>query len=49
MAAGGAVAVPGSSESEPASIADVRVERDGDATVVTLMGLNDPIFTAFKE
>ena len=37
MAAGGAVAVPGSSGSDSASIADVRVERNGDATVVTLM------------
>jgi len=30
-------------------IADVRVERDGDATVVTLVGLDDPVFTAFQQ
>jgi type IV pilus assembly protein PilQ len=30
-------------------IADVRVEREGDATVVTLMGLDDPVFTAFQQ
>ena len=46
MVAGAASAMNGS---EPASIAEVRVERDGDATVVTLMGLEDPIFTAFKQ
>ncbi|MBW1686793.1 MAG: AMIN domain-containing protein, partial [Deltaproteobacteria bacterium] len=34
---------------EPESIADVRVERDGDATTVTLLGLEEPIFTAFGE
>ena len=46
MVGGAASATNGS---EPASIAEVRVERDGDATVVTLMGLEDPIFTAFKQ
>jgi hypothetical protein len=30
-------------------IADVRVEREGDATVVTLTGLDDPVFTAFQQ
>ena len=34
---------------EPESIADVRVERDGDATMVTLLGLEEPIFTAFGQ
>jgi len=36
-------------KAEPERIADVRVERDGDATVVTLMGLDDPVFTAFQQ
>jgi type IV pilus assembly protein PilQ len=30
-------------------ISDVRVERQGDATVLTLVGLDDPVFTAFQE
>ncbi len=30
-------------------IADVRVEREGDASVVTLIGLDDPVFTAFQQ
>jgi type IV pilus assembly protein PilQ len=35
---------------EPSSsIADVRVERDGEATAVTLLGVSDPIFTAFAQ
>jgi type IV pilus assembly protein PilQ len=34
---------------ESGSIADVRVERDGDATMVTLLGLEEPIFTAFSQ
>jgi type IV pilus assembly protein PilQ len=33
----------------PERIADVLVERDGDATVVTLTGLDDPVFTAFEQ
>jgi len=33
----------------PGSIADVRVERDGDATLVTLLGPEEPVFTAFAE
>ncbi|MCH7708691.1 MAG: type IV pilus secretin PilQ [Myxococcales bacterium] len=28
---------------------DVRVEQDGDSTAVTLMGLNEPAFTAFSQ
>jgi type IV pilus assembly protein PilQ len=31
------------------SIADVRVERQGSATVVTLLGLDEPVFTAFAQ
>ena len=31
------------------TIADVRVERDGDATVLTLVGLDHPVFTAFQQ
>ncbi|MDP7298454.1 MAG: type IV pilus secretin PilQ [Myxococcota bacterium] len=49
VVAGAALAVTGSSALEPTSIADVRVERDGDATVVVLLGLDDPVFTAFQQ
>jgi type IV pilus assembly protein PilQ len=34
---------------DAAEIADVRVERDGAATTITLMGLEEPLFTAFAE
>ncbi|TDJ19021.1 MAG: AMIN domain-containing protein, partial [Deltaproteobacteria bacterium] len=34
---------------QPESIADVRVEQDGDSTAVTLLGLNQPVFTAFSQ
>jgi type IV pilus assembly protein PilQ len=31
------------------SISDVRVEHDGDATMITLLGVGDPVFTAFAQ
>jgi type IV pilus assembly protein PilQ len=34
---------------QPGVISEVRVERDGDATVVTLVGLDEPVFTAFAQ
>jgi len=34
---------------EPSSIADVRVERAGSATIVTLVGVQEPVFTAFAQ
>ena len=33
----------------PGSISDVRVEHEGDATMVTLLGVDDPVFTAFAQ
>jgi hypothetical protein len=36
-------------QEQPDAIADVRVERVGEATVVTLIGLEDPVFTAFAQ
>jgi hypothetical protein len=44
-----ATATQPSNEARLGKIADVRVEREGDATVVTLMGLDDPVFTAFQQ
>ncbi len=35
------------SSTEPSGLSDVWVERQGDASVVTLVGLEDPVYTAF--
>ena len=37
------------SQQGPGAITDVRVERAGGATVVTLVGLEEPVFTAFAQ
>ena len=39
----------GQSQSEDQAISGVRVDRDGDTTVVTLLGLDRPVFTAFGQ
>ncbi len=46
-----ACAVSTTTQSQPQSdtVADVRVEHDGDATVVTLVGPDHPVFTAFEQ
>jgi type IV pilus assembly protein PilQ len=36
-------------QQQPGEIADVRVEREGGVTVVTLVGLEQPVFTAFAQ
>ncbi len=43
-----ATSSPRADGATPDEIADVRVERDGDATLVKLTGLDAPVYTAFK-
>jgi len=39
----------GSDAGGATSLADVRVEKEGTTTVVTLLGLSEPVFTAFQQ
>jgi len=40
---------PADTEGAGRTLQDVRVERDGDATVVHLVGIEEPVFTAYRQ